>query len=163
VTSDSSDPKRDLLRHALATLAYRAEKTVRGVPPGFESFEIGTRPRTPGKILAHLGDLLDWAFTQAQGRQVWRDSAPLPWSEETARFFEALRLLDERLASPEPLAVPPEKLFQGPIADAFTHVGQLAMLRRMAGSPILGENYFRAQIEAGRVGSEQPPPKAPFR
>jgi hypothetical protein len=163
VTAPSNDPKRDLLRHALATLAYRAEKTVRGVPAGFERFEAGDRPRTPAKILAHLGDLLDWALTQAEGRQVWRDSSPLPWSEEMHRFFEALKVLDEYLASDAPLATTPEKLLQGPIADALTHVGQLAMLRRMAGAPILGENYFKADIEPGRVGPEQPPPKAPFR
>jgi hypothetical protein len=163
VTSTPSDPKRDLLRHSLATLAYRAEKTVRGVPPGFESFETGARPRTPGKILAHIGDLLDWALTQAQGRQAWRDSSPLPWADEIARCFESLQRLDEYLASDDPLAVPPEKLFQGPIADALTHVGQLAMLRRMAGAPILGENYYKADIEPGQVGTAQPPPRAPFR
>ncbi len=159
----SNDPKRDLLRHALATLAYRAEKTVRGVPSGFEAFEVGDRPRTPAKILAHMGDLLDWALSQAQGRQVWRDSNPLPWAEEMQRFFEALRVLDEYLASDASLASTPEKLLQGPISDALTHVGQLAMLRRMAGSPILGENYFKADIEPGRVGCQQRPPKAPFR
>jgi hypothetical protein len=163
VTIPSSDPKRDLLRHALATLAYRAEKTVRGVPAGFESFGVGDRPRTPAKILAHLGDLLDWALTQAEGHQAWHDSAPLPWGDEMSRFFDSLRRLDEYLASDSPLAVSPEKLFQGPISDALTHVGQLAMLRRMAGSPILGENYYKADIEPGRVGFEQRPPKAPFR
>jgi hypothetical protein len=163
VSAPSNDPKRDLLRHVLATLAYRTEKTVRGVPAGFEGFEVGDRPRTPAKILAHIGDLLDWALTQARGRQAWRDSIPLPWAEEMTRFFEALRILDEYLASDAPLATTPEKLLQGPITDALTHVGQLAMLRRMAGVPILGENYYKADIEPGRVGSDQRPPRAPFR
>ena len=166
MTIPAADPKRELLRHLLATLAYRAEKTIRGVPGGFESFAAGERPRTPAKILAHMGDLLDWALTQAEGRQAWRDSQPLPWAEEVTRFFDALRVLDGYLASEAsvaPLATTPEKLIQGPISDALTHVGRLAMLRRMAGSPILGENYYKAEIEAGRVGADQRPPRAPFR
>jgi hypothetical protein len=163
VTASPADPKRELLRHLLATLAYRAEKTVRGVPAGFESFGVGERPRTPARILAHMGDLLDWALTQAEGRQAWRDSQPLPWAEETARFFSSLGALDVYLASDAPLATSPEKLIQGPISDALTHVGQLAMLRRMAGAPILGENYYKADIESGRVGADQKPPRAPFR
>ena len=163
MTFPANDPKRDLLRHALATLAYRAEKTVRGVPAGFESLELGDRPRTPARILAHMGDLLDWALTQAQGKQVWRESPPLPWGDEMARFFAALQALDDFLGSEAPLATTPEKLLQGPIGDALTHVGQLAMLRRMAGAPILGENYYKADIEPGRVGPDQRPPKVPFR
>jgi hypothetical protein len=97
-----------------------------------------------------------------RGEQVWKDSEPLPWEAGTARFFEALARLDAFLASDAPLARPPEKLFQGPIADALAHVGQVAMLRRLASAPIRGENYFKADIASGRVGAEQAPPRTEF-
>jgi len=98
----------------------------------------------------------------AKGQQAWRDSQPLAWQPECQRFFDALRRFDEFLAGDEPLRASPEKLFQGPIADLLNHVGQLAMLRRMAGFPIKGENYYAADIAAGRVGPEQSPPKREF-
>ena len=118
--------------------------------------------RTPAQILAHLGDLLDWGLSIAQGKQRWNDSAPLPWDKETERFFAALKSFDDYLASAEPLQVSPEKLFQGPVADALTHVGQIAMLRRIAGGPMKGENYFVADIDSGRVGPEQAAPRKEF-
>jgi hypothetical protein len=151
-----------LLRHTLATLAYRGGKAVRGAPPEFASFKAAPTSRTPGEILAHIGDLLDWALSLAQGQQKWNNSKPLPWDQEVARFFKGLDALDARLASSEPLGAPAEKLFQGPIADALTHVGQIAMLRRMAGHAVRGENYFVAEISAGRVGAEQASPRREF-
>ena len=150
------------LRHTLATLAYRGGRAVRHAPGEFSDFQPGSRTRTPGKILAHIGDLLDWALSIANGKQAWHDSTPLPWDQEVARFFSALEALDRRLASSEPVLCPAEKLFQGPIADALTHVGQIAMLRGLAGYPIGGENYFAAHIEAGRVGSDQAKPVREF-
>lgn len=151
--TDSS--KRELLRHTVATLAYRGGKAVANAPEGFDQFHINDTSRTPGAVLAHIGDLLDWALSIAKGQQTWNNSTPLPWNEEIARFHTALQTFDLYLASTEPLHEAEEKLFQGPVADALTHVGQIAMLRRMAGGPIKGENYFRAEIEAGRVGAEQ--------
>ena len=156
------DPARDLLRHTVATLAYRGGKAARGAPEGFEALKVGPTTKTPGEILAHVGDLLDWALSMAEGKPVWADSKPLPWAEDAARFHAGLAKLDAFLASGAPLATPPEKLFQGPIADALTHVGQLALLRRLGGGPIRGENYFRADIAAGRVGPEQASPKREF-
>ena len=153
---------RDLLRHSLATVAYRAGKSLRDTPDSFRDFNAGESTRTPGQILAHMGDLLDWALSMAKGQQAWRDSQPLAWQPECQRFFDALRRFDEFLAGDEPLRASPEKLFQGPIADLLNHVGQLAMLRRMAGFPIKGENYYAADIAAGRVGQEQSPPKREF-
>lgn len=152
----------DLLRHTVATLAYRAGKALRGAPSDFGSFKASPATRTPAEILAHMGDLLDWALVLANGKHVWHDSAPLPWAEEVARFFRALQALDDRLASNDNLEFPAEKIFQGPLADALTHTGQIAMLRRMAGSPVRGENYFQAEIVAGRVGAEQAPAKREF-
>jgi hypothetical protein len=152
----------DLLRHTLATLAYRGGKALRGAPDDFVNFRASETGRTPGEILAHLGDLLDWALSLANGAQKWQNSPVLDWNSGQNRFFLALEALDRRLSAPDPPACPPEKLFQGPIADALTHVGQIAMLRRMAGVPIKGENYFVAAISPGNVGAQQPPPRVEF-
>jgi hypothetical protein len=156
------DDARALLRHTLATLAYRAAKTLRGAPASFADFRAGPGSRTPAEILAHMGDLLDWALHLAQGHHVWRDSAPRPWDDEVARFFAALRACDDFFASDERLGFLPGRLFQGPVADALWHTGQLAMLRRMAGAPIRGENYFKADIDVGRLGLEQAAPRTEF-
>lgn len=158
----SSDAMQQLLRHTVATVAYRGGKALRGAPESFANFEIGDKPRTPAQILAHLGDLFDWALSTARGEQSWRESKPKPWNEEVARFFAALKKFDDFLASEGELHVPAERLFQGPIADALTHVGQIAMMRRLAGCPIKGENYFKAEILAGRVGMEQAAPRREF-
>jgi hypothetical protein len=156
------DPARQLLRHTVATLAYRGGKALRGAPAGFATFRAGESGRAPVEILAHVGDLFDWAVALCAGRHVWRDAEPGSWESETARFFDGLRRLDDILASEAPLGFPTEKLFQGPVADALTHIGQLAMLRRMAGSPVKGENYFKAEIQAGRVGPEQAAARVEF-
>ena len=155
-----TDPRRDFLRHTLATLAYRGGKAVRNAPAEFADFE--GAGRRPVQILAHLGDLLDWSLSMAQGKRGYTESQPLVWDEEVRRFFLALQRFDDYLASAEPVHAPIEKLFQGPIADALTHVGQIAMLRRLAGAPISGENYFVADIAVGRVGAEQAAPKKTF-
>ena len=152
----SADPKREMLRHCLATLAYRGGKAVRGAPDDFAAFRPREGSRAAGEVLAHVGDLMDWAVALCDGRQVWHDSEPLPWPQGVERFFAGLAALDERLASESALGHPPEKLFQGPIADALTHIGQIGMMRRMAGHPVRGENYFKAEITAGRVGPDQP-------
>ena len=153
---------REMLRHALATLAYRGGKAVRGAPDRFGDFKTEAAIRTPGQVLAHVGDLLDWSIELADGRHVWHDSPPQSWPEELARFFQALARLDARLASDAPLGFNEKQLLQGPIADALTHVGQITMLRRMFGSPVRGENYLKADIVAGRVGPEQSAPRREF-
>jgi hypothetical protein len=160
--SSNSDSKRELLRHVLATLAYRGGKAIRNAPEGFAEFHAAEGARTPGQILAHLGDLMDWALSMAEGKQAWNNSRPLPWEEESARFFAALKKLDDYLASTAPVHAPLEKLFQGPIADALTHVGQIAILRRLAGEPVKAENYYVAEIAVGRVGADQANPKREF-
>jgi hypothetical protein len=156
------DPERALLRHTIATLAYRGGKAIRGAPESFSSFAIGSPPKTPGQILAHMSDLLDWALTMCDGKQAWNDSKPQSWAADSARFHEALSRLDALIASGAPLNESAAALFQGPIADALTHVGQINMLRRLAGVPIRGENYHRAEVTAGRVGADQAPPRKEF-
>ena len=158
----SPDTKREMLRHTVATLAYRGAKAVRGAPDSFADFKASESTRTPVEILAHIGDLLDWALSIAAGNETWNNAEPLPWSQEIERFHAALTKFDQYLGSESELSASCERIFQGPIADALTHVGQIAMLRRLTGEPIKGENYSRAKIEAGRVGSEQVQPKSEF-
>jgi hypothetical protein len=157
-----ADPKRELLRHALATVAYRGGKAVRNAPEGFAAFQADEGVRAPVQVLAHMGDLMDWALSMAAGKQVWNNSQPLAWEKEVERFFAALKKFDDYLASNEPVQAPLEKLFQGPIADALTHVGQIAILRRLARDPVKPENYYKAEIAVGRVGLDQTPPKREF-
>jgi len=155
----SSD--RDFLRHTLATLAYRASRALEDAPESFAGFD--GAGRTPAQILSHMGDLFDWALSMAQGNQRWHNSETLAWTDEQRRFFAALQAFDAYLASGEQQRAPTERLFQGPVADALTHVGQLAMLRRLAGCPICGENYYVAEITAGRVSADQPAPVRPLK
>lgn len=159
---ESKDSRREMLRHTVATLAYRGGKAVRAAPPSFAYFRPSETSRTPAEILAHIGDLLDWALSMAKGSEAWRNSDPLPWEQDVVRFHASLARLDEYLATDQALACSCERLFQGAIADALTHVGQLTMLRRIAGAPIRGENYSKADIQVGRVGAEQPPPRREF-
>jgi hypothetical protein len=155
------DDKRELLRHTLATLAYRAARALDGAPEEFAGFN--GAGRQPIQILAHMGDLFDWALSISEGRESWHNSDPLEWNKEKQRFFAALGALDAYIASDQPIHAEIEPLFQGPVADALTHVGQLAMLRRLAGSPTAGENFYVAAVAVGQVGADQPAPVQPFK
>jgi hypothetical protein len=148
---------RAVLRHLLATLAYRAAKVLRDVPPSFAEFSAGSTWRRPLLIVAHLADLMAWGVKLAQGEYAWRAEGTSDWDREVRRFFDGLAALDRMLASDAPLTLnrSVEMLIQGPLADALTHVGQLAMLRSAAGIPVRPESYARAEIVAGRVGPEQ--------
>lgn len=158
----ATDGGRAFLRHCVATLAYRAAKALRGAPAGFGEFRLSDTTRTPAQILSHLCDLMDWALSIASGGQAWHDSDVRPWDIGVSRFFASLRAFDDYLASAAPLHATPEKLFQGPVADALTHVGQIATRRALAGAPVRGENYFLADIVAGRVGLAQSAPRREF-
>jgi hypothetical protein len=153
---------RAYIRHALGTVAYRGAKVVRGAPSEFASLKLGDTSRTPLEILAHLGDLFDWALSLVRGEETWSDHAAQDWEAEVDRFFRSLKALDAALETSGSLGCSWERLFQGPIADALTHIGQLAMLRRLGSSPIPGENYFRAEIAAGRLGADQAAPRREF-
>jgi hypothetical protein len=158
-----STAETTLLRHTLATLAYRSRKVLAGAPEGFAAFRPSADSRSAVEILAHMGDLFDWALTLAEDRQEWHNAAPLSWNDECARFYAALREFDDRLAGPTELKASCLSLFQGPVADALTHLGQIAMLRRLARAPTKGENYFKAEIVAGRIDpSTQATPRREF-
>jgi hypothetical protein len=150
----SIDPARQLLRHTVAALAYRAARTLNDAPDHFAGY--AAAGRTPVQILAHMGDLFDWALSISFGQEQWNTTQVRPWTDEKARFFSALKAFDDFLASDAPLDAPIDRLMQGPVADALTHVGQLAMLRRLSGNPATGENFFVADVAVGRVGADQP-------
>jgi hypothetical protein len=156
------DPSISLLRHAVAALSYRAARTCENAPPDFADVRASESTRTAGAILCHMGDLFHWAAKLAAGNHEWNPAAPLPWDREVDRFFAALGRFDAILAEGQ-LACSAEQLLQGPVADALTHVGQLAMLRRLAGSPMIGESYFGADITGGRITKKLPGPAAPFK
>ena len=149
------------IRHLVATLAYRAAKVLRDAPAEFQASTSGTSARRPVQILAHLADLMAWGVTIARGDYVWKAEGSDDWEVELRRFFDGLATLDSQLATGIPAGAA-EKLIQGPLADALTHVGQLAMLRGLAGAPVRPEAYARAAIVAGRVGLDQAPPNREF-
>ncbi len=153
---------RTMLRHLLAVIAYRASKSVRGAPADFASFKASQTTRTPAGILAHMGDLMDWGLAMSREKHRWHNSTPLAWDAEVARYFEAITEWDRFLASGAPVVATYEKLLAGPIADSLNHVGQLNLLRRMAGSPVRGESYAMADIRVGQTGLEQPPPNPKY-
>ena len=146
--------KRELFRHVVATVAYRGGIAVSDAPENFSVFRVHETARTPGELLSHIGDLLEGSLYLVKGELVYLASEPLSWEKEIARFFSAVKEFDSYLASGAPLACPMEKLIQGPIGDALTHVGQIVMLRRMAGKPVRVEAYFTAEIVAGEVNEE---------
>lgn len=157
-----NNANRDFLRHAVATLAYRGGKAIHNAPEGFAAIRACETCRSAVEVLKHIGDLLGWATRLAKGEGGWQEAPAQSWETEVQRFFDGLQQLDDYLAGDSPLAQSAEKIFQGPIADAINHVGQVATLRRLAGSPVRGENYFRAEIVMGRVGPEQSSKRVEF-
>jgi hypothetical protein len=160
--TSTAETHRTLLRHVLATLAYRAAKTLRDAPEGFAHFVSGPTTRTPCQIVAHMGDLMGWGVRMAHGSPSWRAEGGADWETEVERFFDGVRALDHALASAPASGLQPEPLIQGPLADGLTHVGQLAMLRGAFGAPVRPESYARADIQPGRVGRDQAPARYEF-
>lgn len=161
----SIDPARAFLRHTIATLAYRGAKVLRGVPASFgglRAVEGANSTRSAAEILAHIGDLLEWTALLVEGDKGWRANRAQSWEIEAERFFAALARVDAALAGTSTPSMPLPTIFQGPIADAFTHLGQISLLRRLAGAPARGEPYVLSEIVAGRVGPEQSPPAREF-
>jgi hypothetical protein len=155
------NPEVRPVRQLAATLAYRAAKVLRDVPPSFATYSCGDSTRTPVRIVAHMGDLMAWGVSIAKGGYEWKPAGGSDWNADVERFFSGLAELDAALAD-ESFNGSIDKLIQGPLADALTHVGQLAMLRGMAGVAVRPESYARAAIVAGRVGRDQEAPKAEF-
>ncbi|HEX8637713.1 MAG TPA: hypothetical protein VF692_06610 [Pyrinomonadaceae bacterium] len=148
------DLKRELLRHLVATLAFRGGIAISDAPKNFAEFRADETTRSAGEILAHIGDLIQGSLYLMKGEFVYLQSPPQLWVQDVKRFFAAIEEFDLYLASDAPLAQPIEKVLQGPIADALTHVGQIVMLRRLAGTPIRAESYFTVEIKAGEVNEK---------
>jgi len=157
----SAEPTRAVLRQLAATLAYRAAKVLRDAPPDFAEYRSAPHCRSAVQIVAHLGDLMLWGTWLARGEHAWKAEGSEDWATEVNRFFRLLAEVDALIAADE-FKGSVEKLIQGPFADALTHVGQLSMMRGAAGIPVKPESYARAEITIGRVGLDQPAPKAEF-
>ena len=152
---------RLLLKHFLAALAYRTQKALRDAPSGFGTFRAGPNVRTPHELLWHMTGLMGYARTFFRGGEF--APPPVPTLEaEIVRFHETLGDLVSDLDDPDLRSeLTDEQLLQGPLADAMTHVGQLAMLRRLGGAPVPSENFIHAAIRTENVSANQPPPVAP--
>jgi hypothetical protein len=155
------DERRQMLRHFLAALAYRTQKALRDAPPEFASFRSGAKVRTPHELIRHMDSLMGYARTHFIGGS-YRPPEFAEFADAIAHFHEVLEDLARHLESERPLLeITPEILLQGPFSDAMTHAGQLAMLRRLAGSPVAPENFVFAAITAENLGPHQPLPASP--
>ncbi len=155
MAADPCSEKRDLLRHTVATLAYRAEKILRDPPDGFAAMRLSPSSRSALEIVSHLGDLMEWGERMARGEYLWEARPAKDWAAACDRFFASLKALDDAIEKASFDKHPVEMIFQGPIADSLTHIGQLSIMRGVAGGPVRPESYARAEIQAGRVGREQ--------
>jgi hypothetical protein len=154
---------RRLLQHFLAALAYRTQKALRGAPPSFADFDVGSNVRTPRELLWHMTGVIGYARTMLHGGP-FEPPRLDAFDAEVERFHLALRDLRDDFADPSLEAkITDSQFLQGPLSDAMTHAGQLAMLRRLHGSPVPSENFAQAAIEAANVGASQPEPRAPDR
>jgi hypothetical protein len=155
MTDKTCSEKRELLRHTVATLAYRSEKVLRDVPAGFDAMRLSPSSRSALEIVSHLGDLMDWGERMARGEYLWEPRPSSEWVAACDRFFRSVKALDEAIGQGSLDKYPVEMIFQGPIADAFTHIGQLSIMRGVAGGTVRPESYAKAEIQAGRVGRDQ--------
>jgi hypothetical protein len=157
-----TEEARNLLRHFLAALAYRTQKALRDAPAEFGEFDAGNDVRTPKELVRHMTSVIGYARTYFRGGEYRPE--PLPTlQDEAVRFHEMLRSLSSHIAKGERLSKPTtaEQLLQGPLSDAMTHAGQLAMLRRLAGVPVPPENFIIADINPDRLGVDQSRPVSP--
>lgn len=154
------DAERRLLQHVLAAIAYRTQKAIRGAPPQYPEFRAGPGVRTPHALLWHMTSVLGYARTFFVGGE-WRPAPEERFEDEVSRFHAVLADLNRLIGERSFGETSARRLLQGPLADAMTHAGQLAILRRLAGSPIPPENFIEADIDSANVGPDQPPPVSP--
>jgi hypothetical protein len=152
--------QRSLLRHFLAAIAYRAQKALRDAPDSYANFQAGMSVRTPHELVRHMTSVLGYARTLFLGG-VWRPQILPVFHDEVARLHEVIEDLGRLIETGQAPGISPEQLLQGPLSDAMTHVGQLAMLRRLSGAPVAPENFVFAKVNATNLGPHQPPPTSP--
>ena len=150
-----------MLQHFLAALAYRTQKALRSAPADFGEFRAGINVRTPRELVWHMTSVIGYARTMLHGGAF--APPPMPgFAEEIDRFHATVEALRDDFSNPALDAqITDEQFLQGPLADAMTHAGQLAILRRLAGNPVPSENFIFAEIRAENVSAVQPEPKAP--
>ncbi len=150
------DEKRAMLRHFLAALAYRTQKALRDAPPEFADFEAGSRVRSPRELIRHMKNVMGWACATLRGES-YRAETSETFQDEVARFHATLDALPGELHTGGPISqTTAERLLQDPFSDAMTHAGQLAMLRRLHGSPVPPENFFVAEVDPSNLSMDQP-------
>jgi hypothetical protein len=152
--------QRSMLKHLLGAIAYRAQKALRDAPDSYADFHAGMNVRTPHELVRHITGVLGYARTLFVGG-VWRPHMLPTFGEEVARLHEVMEDLGRLIETGGTPTIRPEQLLQGPLSDAMTHVGQLAMLRRLAGAPVAPENFVFAKVDANNLGQHQPPPASP--
>lgn len=157
------DTQRSMLRHFLAAIAYRTQKAVRDAPSTFGDFEAGNQTRSPHHLVAHMDSVLGYALTHFEGADETYRNDPLPsFDDEVARFHGKLEALARHFEAATPFrGTTAERMLQGPFSDVMTHAGQLAMLRRLSGSPVAPENFIVANIDADNLSPQQPAPVSP--
>jgi hypothetical protein len=152
---------RDLLKHFLAAIAYRTQKALRGAAPGFADFRASPTSRTPHELLWHMTGLIGYARTMFHGG-FFEPPRLSSFQGEVARFHTMLEALRGDLDNLSLSAsITDAQLLHGPLADTMTHVGQLAFLRRLSGSPVASENFIFASISAANLSANQAEPNAP--
>lgn len=160
-TDDLLPDSRRMLQHFLAALAYRTQKALRDAPADFADFSAGSKARTPFELMWHMTGLIGYARTMFHGGS-FAPPRVSTLSEEVERFHSLLAELHADFGKRDLIArITDTQFLQGPLSDAMTHAGQLAMLRRLHGAPVASENFIFAHISTDNVGSKQPPPAAP--
>jgi hypothetical protein len=146
----TDEPK--LLRHFLAALTYRTGKVLAGAPESFATFEAGRGVRTPGELVHHMSELFAHLLAAFRAED---PTALEPISDLDQAARRLYRLIGEThsLLATHPLRRHglAERILQGPFADAMTHAGQLALLRRLAGYPVPAEDFFAADIASEQL------------
>ncbi|MGD8566066.1 MAG: hypothetical protein PVF96_06935 [Candidatus Bathyarchaeota archaeon] len=149
-----------MLRHFLASIAYRATKAIKDAPEIYPNLYIGKGVKTPLRIVHHITGVLKYAHSFFEHYDTTYSDIK-SWDAEINDFYNILRQLDKSLQKKKPNQVTEEQLLQGPLSDSMAHVGQLLLLRRMADSPVPSENFIFADIKKEKVGPDQPEPVAP--
>lgn len=142
--------KNEYLRHTLATIAYRFQKSVSVAGKGFAGFSLGKGSRNTTEIIHHIYHVLWWTrvFVQEE-RFINEKPEKLSFALEIKRVNSELAVLD-KVFSETALGMDfSKRLLQGPLSDVLTHIGQLSMLSRLNGHPIKGEDFSSAEISTG--------------
>jgi len=142
--------ENEFLRHALSTIAYRFQKAVSNSETEFGYFSAGNGSRTPNEIIYHMYHVLyTTRIFILEEKDNTEQSEKLDLKSEIDRLNAEINNLDNVLAE-KPLDINyAKRLLQGPLSDLLTHIGQISMLSRLNGNPIVGEDFSTASIKTG--------------